>query len=73
MLVFWATRFGVIFLARAGAGFKADFFEECEGVGVGEGAEEGEEWIVLGGKIDFLAGIIFPEDFGFFIENYKPK
>ena len=61
------------FLARAGAGFTEDFLEECEGVGVGEGTEEGEEWIVLGGRIVFLAGGIFPEDFGFFMEIYKPK
>jgi len=63
----------VIFLARAGTGFTRDFLEEREGVAVGEGTEEGEEWIVLGGRIVFLAGVIFPEDFGFFIENYKPK
>jgi hypothetical protein len=27
----------------------------------------------LGGRIVFLAGVIFPEDFGFFMEIYKPK
>ena len=63
----------MIFLARAGAGFSGDFLEECEGVAVGEGTEEGEEWIVLGGRIVFLAGVIFPEDFGFFLEIYQPK
>ena len=73
MLVFWATRFGVIFLARAGTGFIGDFLEEIEGVGLGEGVEEGDEWIVWGGRIVFLAGVIFPEDFGFFMEIYKPK
>ena len=72
MLVFWATRFGVIFLARAETGFIEDFLEEIEGVGLGEGVEEGDEWIVLGGRIVFLAGVIFPEDFGFFMEIYKP-
>ena len=73
MLVFWATRFGVIFLARAETGFIGDFLEEIEGSGLGGGTEEEDEWIFWGGRIDFLAGIIFPEDFGFFIENYKPK
>jgi hypothetical protein len=63
----------VSFLVRAGAGFIGDFLEEIKGVGLGEGTEEEEEWIVLGGRIGFLAGIIFPEDFGFFMENYKPK
>ena len=70
MLVFWVTRFGVSFLARAGAGFTRDFLEEREGVGVGEGTDG---WIVLEGRIVFLAGVIFPEDFGFFMEIYKPK
>ncbi len=68
VLVFWVTRFEVSFLARAGAGLTADFLEEREGVGEGT-----EGWIVLGGRIAFLAGIIFPEDFGFFMEIYKPK
>jgi len=66
----------VSFLVRAGAGFAGDFLEECEGAGVGEGSEEGEEGeerIVLRGRIAFLAGVIFPEDFGFFMEIYKPK
>jgi hypothetical protein len=27
----------------------------------------------LGSRIVFLAGVIFPEDFGFFMEIYKPK
>ena len=63
----------MIFLARAGTGFTRDFLEEREGVGLGEGVEEGDEWIVWGGRIGFLAGIIFPEDFGFFMEIYKPK
>jgi len=63
----------VSFLARAGAGFTGDFLEEREGVGVGDGTEECEEWIVLGGRSVFLAGIVFPGDFGFFMENYKPK
>ena len=58
----------MIFLARAGEGFPADFLEEFEGVGVEEGTEEGEEWIVLGGRSVFLAGIVFPEDFGFFMK-----
>jgi len=60
-------------LARAGAGFSGDFLEECEGVAVEEGTEEGEEWIALGDRSGFLAGIVFPEDFGFFMEIYKPK
>jgi hypothetical protein len=63
----------VSFLVRAGAGFIGDFLEEREGLGVGEGTEEGEEWVFLGGRIVFLAGVIFPEDFGFFMEIYKPK
>ena len=61
------------FLARAGTSFIGDFLEEREGVAVGEGTDEEEEWIVLGGRSVFLAGIVFPEDFGFFMENYKPK
>ena len=73
VLFFWITRFGVSFLVRAGTGFIVDFLEEREGVGVEAGTEEGEESIVWGGIIVFLAGIIFPEDFGFFMENYKPK
>jgi hypothetical protein len=63
----------VSFLARAGAGFTRDFLEEREGVAVEEGTEEVEEWITLGGRIVFLAGGTFPEDFGFFMEIYKPK
>ena len=50
----------MIFLARAGTGFTRDFLEEREGVAVG-------------GRIVLLAGVIFPEDFGFFMEIYKPK
>ena len=57
-------------MARAGTGFIGDFLEGIEGGGLGEVVEE---WIVWGGRIGFLAGIIFPEDFGFFMENYKPK
>jgi hypothetical protein len=66
VLVFWVSRFEVGFLVRAGAGFIGDFLEEREGLGVGEGTEE---WIVLGGRSVFLAGIVFPEDFGFFMDN----
>ncbi len=73
VLVFLVTRFEVSFLVRVGAGFTGDFLEECDGVGVGEGSEEGEERIVLRDRVVFLAGVIFPEDFGFFMEIYKPK
>lgn len=71
--VFWATPFGASFLARVGTIFFGDFLDKREGVGVGDGAEEGEAGTFWGGEASFLAGIFFPEGLGFFMGNYKPK
>jgi len=71
--VFWATRFGVSFLARVGTIFFGDFLDKREGVGVGVGAEKREVGTFWGSGADFLAGIFFPEGLGFFMRNYRPK
>ncbi len=73
VLVFLVTRFEVTFLVGAGSGFTGYFLEECVGVEVGEGSEDGHQRIDLRDRVVFLAGVIFPEDFGFFMEIYKPK
>lgn len=71
--VFWATRFGVSFLARVGTIFFGDFLDKREGIGLEGGAEEREGGTFWGSGADFLAGIFFPEGLGFFMGNYKPK
>jgi len=65
---------GLRFFAEAEVGFgRASLRVDEAVVGLGVGAGVRGEGDFLMGRRVFLGRIFFPEDFGFFMEIYKPK